>query len=383
MPLIDDHGRLFGKVNLIDAVIAFIVLGLIPLGYGAMLLFRTPMPKIVSITPAQVVIQPGGSTKDVTLKVLATNLRPFLRARVGTTEAALLIQSPTVAEIKLPELTAGTYEIALADEGQELLRVPAALTVSIAAPGVTLPTASGKMEVQVVGAFVGAIAREDLDALKANAQFEPAAFAMVVRSPEQATQRVKIAENTFATTPLPGEIRVPAILRVTCSVLNGECKAGDVAPAPNAVLALKLLPSKHVVKFSIDQVFPPGVRAVFPTEATIRVRFVTSPEVVDAMKPGDTDLPGPGAERTAVLTAVGADRQNMTGFTNTEGLNRRSIQVQQPVLGFIGTVRVPIVFTPSGWSYKDRPVKVGAPFTFESISGAMMGWIIEMKVGQE
>jgi hypothetical protein len=41
------------------------------------------------------------------------------------------------------------------------------------------------------------------------------------------------------------------------------------------------------------------------------------------------------------------------------------------------------VFTPSGWSYKDRPVKVGAPFTFESISGAMMGWIIEMKVGQE
>ena len=53
------------------------------------------------------------------------------------------------------------------------------------------------------------------------------------------------------------------------------------------------------------------------------------------------------------------------------------------MLVLTATIRAPVVFKPSGWSYKDRPVKVGAPFTFESVSGAMMGWIQDMKLGPD
>ena len=44
MALIDEQGRLFGKVNLIDALVALVALLLIPLAYGAFLLFRAPVP---------------------------------------------------------------------------------------------------------------------------------------------------------------------------------------------------------------------------------------------------------------------------------------------------------------------------------------------------
>ena len=55
MAVIDDRGRLFGKVNFIDALVGVLVLGLIPLAYGAFLLFRVPAPKITSLSPTEVV----------------------------------------------------------------------------------------------------------------------------------------------------------------------------------------------------------------------------------------------------------------------------------------------------------------------------------------
>ena len=50
--MIDERGRLFGQVNLIDAVVAIVALGLIPLAYGAFLMFRMPLPKVTGATPA-------------------------------------------------------------------------------------------------------------------------------------------------------------------------------------------------------------------------------------------------------------------------------------------------------------------------------------------
>jgi hypothetical protein len=53
------------------------------------------------------------------------------------------------------------------------------------------------------------------------------------------------------------------------------------------------------------------------------------------------------------------------------------------MLAFTGTVRVPVVSTRSGWSYQDRPVKVGAAFTFETMAGGMIGWILDMKLDEQ
>ncbi len=52
MSLVDDRGRVFGRYNLVDVAVAFVLLGLIPLGYGAYALFRTPLPKLTVVEPA-------------------------------------------------------------------------------------------------------------------------------------------------------------------------------------------------------------------------------------------------------------------------------------------------------------------------------------------
>lgn len=554
MPLIDDRGRLFGKVNLIDAVVGVVALGLIPLAYGAFLMFRVPVPKITSVAPVQVVVH-----QDATVRITGEDLRPFLRARLGTFEAyGFLVQSPTHAEIKLPDLPVGTYDLALMDQGQELVRLPNVLTV-VPPPAPPAPVSSLRFEVQAVGAFVG-LAKDQAGLIGLGSRFDardstgerepPVAELLALRAPEPGTQRVKIGQNVVATAPLPGEVRVPAIIRLNCTVVNQDCKVGDTVVQPDATITLPLsppppkekaprldqvrflidevrpagtrpafplpidvqavgafiglasddvglvgvgaklerresafgtLPSQgrvsllddrgavaevlavrppqagiqrvrgggsaivttpvtrelrvpaiirlscrvvsedcrvgdtvvaqnatitlplpplpgdrlsrprpREVRFLIEEVRPADARVVFPTIrsalATVRVRFVAGAEVLDVMKVGDVDLSGSvtvaDADR-AVLTEVGSERQPVTAMTVTEGLLRRNLQVEQSLLALIGTVRVPVVFTPSGWSYRDRPVKAGASFTFETVAGGMIGWILDMKLGPE
>lgn len=126
MPVIDDKGRIFGRLNLIDAFVVVIVLGVIPLVYGAFVLFRVPAPGIASVTPDR--IDEGHA---VNLRITGTNLRPFLTAYIGNAASpAFLIQSPTTAEVQTPALPAGTYDLVLYDEGQELARKPAAIIVA-------------------------------------------------------------------------------------------------------------------------------------------------------------------------------------------------------------------------------------------------------------
>lgn len=392
MSLIDNRGRLFGKVNLIDAIVGAVTLMLIPLAYGAFLLFRTPIPKITSIQPAQVI-----EHQTVTLHVTGDDLRPFLGARLGSVESAgFLVQSPTVAEIKLPDLPVGTYDVTLYDQGQELLRKPAAVTVVAAAPPSALPPM--RLELQAVGAFVG-LSKDDAALIGPTSKFAashgqtatptpPIAEVLAVRAPEPATYRLKITANLFATALMP-DLRVPAIIRLYCAVVNSECKIGDTVAANNTTITLPLgmpastdhsvpVGSPHV-KFFIDQIFPAGARPEFPTVAAIRVRFVAQPQILNVLKAGDVDVSGVITDTDrAVLTEVGSDRQTMPAVITTESFLRHSFQLQQPVLTFIGTVRVPVVFTPSGWSYQDRPMKVGGMFTFETTSGALIGWILDM-----
>ena len=59
MPIVDEHGRLFGRLNLLDAIVAVLVLGLIPLGYAAYALFRTPLPVLTRVEPAAMSFGPN------------------------------------------------------------------------------------------------------------------------------------------------------------------------------------------------------------------------------------------------------------------------------------------------------------------------------------
>ena len=530
MPLIDDRGRLFGKLNLIDAVVMTVGLGMIPLAYGASQLFRVPVPKITSIQPSQVM-----QGEPSTLQVTGEDLRPFLRARVGEVPSmGFLVQSPTVAEIKVPELPPGVYDLALFDEARELFRMPGALTVVAPAappPPPPLPPPSGPapIELRAIGEFVG-IAIRDAQRIRVGMQLkhangERAAEVLAVGVPEVGMQRLR-AGGAIVNVPTPGEVQVPAVIRISCVVTAnpppflGDCMVGATALAQDVMIALPVsgaddansspgqiqfvvrevlsstappisssarvdiqvvgqffgltlddlrfieagsrferwrdepfaevlavgtpepgmrrvrmggqtlwtpaagelrahgivrmscvptttencqvedtilaenttieLPvprrSEHV-KFLISEIRSADAAPVFPSVRTaianVRVRFVAGQEVLDVMTVGDVDVSGSDtmadADR-AVLTGIGGDQRMMEALTNTQGLRRRSLQVEESVLSFTGTVRVPVVFTRAGWSYRDQVVKVGAAFTFETLTGAMMGWVLGMEL---
>ena len=381
MPLIDDRGRVFGRLNLIDAMVAVVLLGLIPLAYGAFLLFRMPMPKITGVQPAEIV-----EGQDVTLRITGEDLRPFLYAMMGDSayfSREFLLQSPTRAEVRLPPMAAGTYDLTLFDGGQIVARMPNAVTVG--AP-------SGWLDLQAVGAFVG-LSDPTAALIGTNLKFgprSPAAEVLAVRPPEPLTGRVKIGKDMFVSVP-KGGLRVPAIIRLSCAVTNEVCAVDGTAVAPGAIVTLPLAtqtgrsgsPSPDRITFAVGQVFPAGVAAAFPAEATIRVRFAGEPGVLRAIKAGDVDVTGPvSEEERAVLVDVGSDQQATTAQMAIDGPGGRRYQVTQPATT-MGTVRLPVVSTPSGWSYHGQLIKVGASFSFESRSAAVAGWVVDVRINPE
>src|SRR6187549_3265104 len=142
MSIIDDRGRVGGRLNLIDllAVVALVVV--LPVAYGSYLLFRTPPAKLESINPTT--IYPGPNLR---LTVNGENLRPFMRVSFNNVQGrTFLIGSTSSAQIDLPDLDAGTYDVVLYDYAQEVSRLPKALTVL---PGAPVPV----VEMQVSGSF--------------------------------------------------------------------------------------------------------------------------------------------------------------------------------------------------------------------------------------
>ncbi len=124
--VIDENGRIFGKVNVIDLLVVSLIVGLIPLVYGAFLLFRTPGPQLYAVTPPQLVLEETSS-----IRITGANLSTNLRVRIGglNTES-FLVESQTAAEVGLPEnVTPGTYDVILLDEEFELGRLANALTI--------------------------------------------------------------------------------------------------------------------------------------------------------------------------------------------------------------------------------------------------------------
>ena len=139
MPLIDSNGRLLGRFNLIDAAIVIFVLALIPIGFMTYRVFRVPNPEIASVAPETLL--PGWNRR---IRLTGRNFRPYLRVtfnRTGeafalvnstpeSTEGRLLTETPTLVEVQVPELPAGTYDLRLFDEGQQVAEKLSAFTIT-------------------------------------------------------------------------------------------------------------------------------------------------------------------------------------------------------------------------------------------------------------
>ena len=257
MALVDDRGRIGGKVNLIDAVIAVVVLGLVPVAFGAYLLFRTPAPTLVSVSPNK--LYQGGNLR---VTITGENLRPFMRITFnGTQGKSFLIGNTKYAIVELPDLDPGSYDVILWEYKQEMGRLPKALTILPLAPTPTV-------EMEVRGTFKG-LAPERLKAVKAGDQFPPAGapMATVVSVGGSTPSVIQLrAGGSTLTVPVGGQTDLSAVLRVRCfavSNADGSVRCAVAGPVQQADVApgsiLPLAGPDGWVSFQISDVLPAAV----------------------------------------------------------------------------------------------------------------------------
>jgi len=253
-----------------------------------------------------------------------------------------------------------------------------------------------RVDVQVEGEFFG-LTQDALRFVQVGAEFrrwndEPLAEVLLLGTPEPGTQRVRIGSDVLRI-PTDDELTVRAIVRMSCVIAtaNGECFVDDTVLAQNATVILPVPNSSDQVRFLVGEMRPGDAQPVFASVrtamATVRVRFIAGQEVLDTMNVGDVDLGGsvtlPSDADRAILMEIGQDQKRVTGILSRDGLLGRNIQVEGPVVSFDGTVRVPVVFTESGWWYGAQSIKIGAGFNFQTVSGAMRGSIVDMVISDE
>jgi hypothetical protein len=369
MTVIDERGRLFGRVNLIDAFIAAVVLLAIPLAYGAYVLFR-PQPVVLkSVDPNRI---PAEQSRRVTIQ--GEHFRPFLRAQVGAHQPlSFLVATSTTGEAVLPALAPGTYDFALYSEAQEVARLRGAITVTASAE-------KPPFTVQIVGALVGldeARVREVTPGRRLPDAANP--FAEVVEArPARADVRRVQAGNLVMLAPVRGSLQVPATLRVPCVIeeLAQRCRVGSLQ-----IEAGHVLPIPGWGDFAIYEIRPDAP----PVSGEIGVRFVGAPEIVQAIRLGDRDQHPGGEERAAAIVALGA-KQILSAERAVRVLGPEGVIDERRVADRAGavdaTLRLSLDDSQQGALYRSRPVKLGAAFILETREYVARGTITRVATPQ-
>lgn len=266
MPVIDERGYLFGRVNPIDAAMVFLLLWCIPLGYGAYRLFRTPMPEIVNVTGPTLV-----TGTDMRMKLEARNLRPFLRASAGPHEARLLVESPTRAEVVFSATMApGTYDLIIYDLAQELTRRKDAIVITAPVVAVAPPPPSTTIDVEVLGAFtdLSATAAKKLRVSQKLGQTGQAGFAVILRLDGPKPEMMRLRGIALDGYLKPDAYRVPALLQLRCALIDGDCNLDGRPLGPGVGV---MLAGEPALRFEVTDVFP---KWVDPTTVNARGSFI-------------------------------------------------------------------------------------------------------------
>lgn len=328
MSIVDERGRLFGRINLIDGAVVAFLIALLPIGYGTYLLFRPAAPRIESVS----VTEPnkeefriaGGAVIGAKLKIRGTGLNPLLRVRVGNEDAlAFVFENPNSADVVVGNLPAGTYDLVLFDGVQEVARANGAVSIKHAA---------GIM-VRLVGRFMN-LTDEQVKAFRPGYKtgdglrggFEVVAIGNA--TPKH--QHVGAGEHGIDLS-IPGAVEYPAVLNVPCDDPGLDCRVGGGVLGPRLPVEVSLHPT---VMFAVDDVLP----STSATRALVQVRM-TGPQTA-AMQVGDRDALLD--TRAAVIRSI--DARDGNGVTATFELGADSVR--------------------EGWAYRGRTIRPGAPFRF-------------------
>ena len=348
MSVIDEQGRLFGRVNLIDAAVALFVVGLIPLAYGTALLFQPARPRIDSVTRVDISneerrIVSGGSLLAAKLKVKGTGFNPMLRASIGGSPAlAFVFENPNSADVLVGPLPAGAHDLVLMDGVQEAAR--AAGVVVIDNPSTRTLHAEG---------WLTNLTPEMAADLRVGTTFATHEI-KAIGPARPARSRIRMGA-VDADIPIEGRVERAAVLALHCDPQGADFRTGQ-EPCTIGGQPVAGLPPMTVVLpgntgFSIAELFPPTA----PSRGRAVIRFAGA---IDGgmIKPGDRDLLLD--MRAAVVTSAGG----------------REV-----------TVDLGMDESREGWRYRGRLVTPGAPFTFSTgryeIRGEVQSVTVDVPTG--
>lgn len=328
MSLIDEQGRLFGRVNLIDAAVALFLLGLIPLAYGTALLFQPARPRIDSVTRVDISneerrIVAGGSLLAAKLKVKGTGFNPMLRASIGGSPAlAFVFENPNSADVLVGPMPPGAHDLVLMDGVQEAARAAGAVVIDN--PSTRTLHAEG---------WLTNLTPEMAADFKIGTTF--ATHEVKAIGPARpARSRIRMGALD-ADIPIEGRVERAAVLALHCDPQGADFRTGQepctiggqpVAGTPPVTV---VLPGN--IGFSIAELFPPNP----PARGRVVIRLDGGVDGV--VKTGDRDALLDA--RAAVIVTVGG----------------RDV-----------TVELGLDESREGWRYRGRLVTPGAPFTFSA-----------------
>lgn len=340
MAIVDERGRLFGRLNLFDAIVAVLILWMVPIAYGAYLLLRTPAPTLTAVEPATIVYGPA-----MKIRVRGTHFVPYLRVSVGLHQGKTFkFNDSTDAEVDLLDVPPGTYDVVLFDNSQERGRLRNGLTIA--------PSALPEAKLIAVGTF-GNLTAAQAASIKAGTEIEGVGVIEAVGKPVPQVQRVFVRPG-MVEIPVAGAQMVAASLRLSCFVRSAqgqpECVGGGASVQPTTLLFLDLPFGK--VPFQIDQ-----VRSIEPLQtARLTVRFSGEPRVLAQIRPGDRDFGDVRNELSATATVDGAGPA--IGGSREVSL---TVQAQRGA---------------DGWLYANTPLRLGSAFVLRNRSYEVSGIVI-------
>jgi hypothetical protein len=345
MPLIDNRGRVFGRLNLIDAAAVAFVLVLLPLAYGAYLLFRPSAPEIESVSRAEVTREErriaGGVLLAAKLKVRGSGFNPMLRAEIGGTPAmGFVFESPNSADVLVGPIAAGTHDLVLFDGVQEVARAKGAVT--IAAP----PTTS----IRLAGRFIG-LEDGTARALKVDSMI------VMLGALEPARARVRSGQRVTEL-PVQGRVERPAVVEMPCDpapagseTSTDPCTVGGQSLTSDQAVIVTVASAQGSIPLLVEDVLPAGDAQ----RASARVLFTGGDEIA-AIRAGDRDAFLDN--RAAVVTAVSARERG----------------------SMMATLDLGVDASREGWRYRGQLVVPGSTLTLTTSSYVAAGRVQDLNV---
>lgn len=321
-----------GRLNIVDLAALIVLLAILPLAYGASLLFQPSRPQIsevgqVDITNAERRIVAGGSLLSAKLKVKGTGFNPMLRAYIGDAPAlAFVYENPNSADVLAGPLPPGAHDLVLMDGVQEVARATG--VVKIESPSNRLVRAAG---------WLTNMDRGVADALQVGTKFPPAppTHEIVALGPLQpARSRIRFG-TARADYPIANRVERPAVVLLRCDPTGEEfrtgqepCTVGGVSVLGDPPVTVALPGAGATIGFSIDELFPVAA----PRRARITIRV----------------------ERGGSGVAVG-DRDAL--------LDDRAATVET-TSGDLVTLELGLDESREGWRYRGALVRVGSGFSW-------------------